>query len=119
MLHHDFLTFSVGTGQANTSFEIQFNEEEFSQTKDELIDIARELRQRYLSLEDVPVVTDLMNGPVGYIGQRSLVLEQLLLVAQTALFHSYYDLQFITIFRKKKKKNGIGCAGYLMEVFAI
>ena len=49
MLHHDFLTFSVGTGQANTSFEIQFNEEEFSQTKDELIDIARELRQRYLS----------------------------------------------------------------------
>ena len=61
MLHHDFLTFSVGTGQANTSFEIQFNEEEFSQTKDELIDIARELRQRYLSLEDVPVVTDLMN----------------------------------------------------------
>ena len=62
MLHHDFLTFSVGTGQANTSFEIQFNEEEFSQTKDELIDIARELRQRYLSLEDVPVVTDLMNA---------------------------------------------------------
>ncbi|PES22912.1 hypothetical protein, partial [Bacillus thuringiensis] len=88
MLHHDFLTFNVGTRQANTSFEIQFNEEEFSQTKDELIDIARELRQRYLSLEDVPVVTDLINGPVGYIGQRSLVLEQLqLLVVQTALFH--------------------------------
>ncbi|MBJ7931261.1 type VII secretion protein EssC [Bacillus toyonensis] len=105
MQHHDFLTFSVGTGQANTSFEIQFNEEEFSQTKDELIDIARELRQRYLSLEDVPVVTDLMNGPVGYIGQRSLVLEQLqLLVAQTALFHSYYDLQFITIFPEEEKE---------------
>ncbi len=86
-------------------FEIQFNEEEFSQTKDELIDIARELRQRYLSLEDVPVVTDLMNGPVGYIGQRSLVLEQLqLLVAQTALFHSYYDLQFITIFPEEEKE---------------
>ncbi len=120
MLHHDFLTFSVGTGQANTSFEIQFNEEEFSQTKDELIDIARELRQRYLSLEDVPVVTDLMNGPVGYISQRSLVLEQLqLLVAQTALFHSYYDLQFITIFPEEEKKNGIGCASYHMEVFAI
>ncbi|GAB6424148.1 type VII secretion protein EssC [Bacillus luti] len=105
MLHHDFLTFSVGTGQANTSFEIQFNEEEFSQTKDELIDIARELRQRYLTLEEVPVVTDLINGPVGYIGQRSLVLEQLqLLVVQTALFHSYYDLQFITIFPEEEKE---------------
>ena len=71
-------------------------------------------------MEDVPVVTDLMNGPVGYIGQRSLVLEQLqLLVAQTALFHSYYDLQFITIFPEEEKENGIGCAGYHMEVFAI
>ncbi|MGG0240016.1 type VII secretion protein EssC [Bacillus rhizoplanae] len=104
MLHHDFLTYRVGTGQENTSFEIQFNEEEFSQKKDELIDAARELRQQYLSLQDVPVVTDLMNGPVGYIGQRSLVLEQLqLLVMQTALFHSYYDLQFITLFPEEEK----------------
>ena len=83
MLHHDFLTFSVGTGQANTSFEIQFNEEEFSQTKDELIDIARELRQRYLSLEDVPVVTDLMNGPVGYIGQRSFSVRAITIISCT------------------------------------
>ncbi|MGF9963743.1 type VII secretion protein EssC [Bacillus rhizoplanae] len=105
MLHHDFLTYRVGTGQENTSFEIQFNEEEFSQKKDELIEAARELRQQYLSLQDVPVVTDLMNGPVGYIGQRSLVLEQLqLLVMQTSLFHSYYDLQFITLFPEEEKK---------------
>lgn len=105
MLHHDFLTYRVGTGRADTSFEIQFSDEEFSQKKDELVELGRELRRRYLSLDDVPITTDLMNGPVGYIGQRSLVLEQLqLLVAQTSLFHSYYDLQFITIFPEEEKK---------------
>ncbi|PED05902.1 type VII secretion protein EssC [Bacillus pseudomycoides] len=105
IMHHDFLTYRVGKGNVDTSFEIEFNEEEFSQFKDELIAMARELRQQYLSQADVPVVTDLMNGPVGYIGQRSLVLEQLqLLVMQTALFHSYYDLQFITVFPEEEKK---------------
>lgn len=105
MLHHDFLTYRVGTGRTDISFEIQFSDEEFSQKKDELVELGRELRRRYLSLDDAPVTTDLMNGPVGYIGQRSLVLEQLqLLVAQTSLFHSYYDLQFITIFPEEEKK---------------
>lgn len=105
MLHHDFLTYRVGTGRTDMSFEIQFSDEEFSQKKDELVELGRELRRRYLSLDDVPITTDLMNGPVGYIGQRSLVIEQLqLLVAQTSLFHSYYDLQFITIFPEEEKK---------------
>ncbi|HDR4571463.1 type VII secretion protein EssC [Bacillus cytotoxicus] len=104
MMHHDFLHYRVGKGDVDTSFEIEFNEEEFSQHKDELIVMGRELRQKYLSQKDVPVVTDLMNGPVGYIGQRSLVLEQLqLLVMQTALFHSYYDVQFITVFPEEEK----------------
>ena len=57
-----------------------------------------------MRLVDVPIVTDLVNGPVGYIGQRSLVLEQLqLLVMQSAQFHSYHDLQFITIFPEEEK----------------
>src|SRR5699024_7292642 len=50
------------------------------------------------------IATSLINGPVGYIGQRDLVLEQLqLLVMQTALFHSYHDLQFIVIFPEEEK----------------
>ena len=104
MFHHDFLTFRVGLGEVDSSFELEFSEEEFTLDKDELVDAARDLRSQYVGLVDVPVVTDLMNGPVGYIGQRSLVLEQLqLLVMQTALFHSYHDLQFITIFPEEEK----------------
>lgn len=104
MFHHDFLQFRTGLGKVDSSFDIEFNEEEFTQEKDELVDAARALLSQYQGITDVPVVTSLMNGPVGYIGQRELVLEQLqLLVMQTALFHSYYDVQFITIFPEEEK----------------
>ncbi|MEH7118622.1 type VII secretion protein EssC [Neobacillus vireti] len=104
MFHHDFLMYRVGLGEIESSFEIEFNVEEFTLEKDELIEAASDLRAQFLSLDDVPVVTSLMRGPVGYIGQRHLVIEQLqLLVMQTALFHSYHDLQFVTIFPEEEK----------------
>lgn len=105
IFHHDFLNFRAGLGKVQSSFEIQFNEEEFTQEKDELVDEARELLSQYKEIENVPVVTSLMKGPVGYIGHRKLVLEQLqLLVMQIALFHSYHDVQFITIFPEEEKE---------------
>ncbi|WP_339177701.1 type VII secretion protein EssC [Oceanobacillus sp. FSL W7-1293] len=105
LFHHDFLNYRVGLGKVDLSFEIDFKDEEFDKEKDELVDASRELHSQYREIENVPVVTSLMNGPVGYIGSRHLVLEQLqLLVMQTALFHSYHDLQFITIFPEEEKK---------------
>lgn len=104
MFHHDFLMYRVGLGNIDSSFPIEFSVEEFTQEKDELVEAARQLRSQYLTLENVPVVTSLVNGPIGYIGERNLVLEQLqLLVMQTSLFHSYYDLQFVTIFPEEEK----------------
>lgn len=105
IFHHDFLNYRVGLGEIDLSFDIDFKDEEFRQEKDELVDAARGLHAQYKAMKDVPVVTSLMKGPVGYIGTRNLVLEQLqLLVMQTALFHSYHDLQFITVFPEEEKK---------------
>lgn len=104
MFHHDFLQYRTGLGTAERSFEIDFNEEEFTQEKDVLVDEARELLKQHEDLHNVPVVASLMKGPVGYIGQRHLVLEQLqLLVMQIALFQSYHDVQFITVFPEEEK----------------
>lgn len=104
MLHHDFLTFRVGTGTEPISFSVDYKEEEFTQEKDELLEAATKLKAQYYEVKNIPIATDLMNGPVGYIGPRRLVLEQLqMLVMQTALFHSYFDLQFITIFPEEEK----------------
>lgn len=105
MFHHDFLTYRAGLGKVDSSFELDFNEEEFSQEQDELVDAARDLSLRYDGITSVPIVANLMKGPVGYIGQRNLVLEQLqLLVMQLSLFHSYHDVQFITIFPEEEKE---------------
>src|SRR5699024_4748348 len=94
MYHHDFLEYRVGLGNIETSFEIEFREEEFTQDEDELMKEAQNLRELYKHQDNVPVTTSLMKGPVGYIGQRNLVLEQLqLLMMQHALFHSYHELQ--------------------------
>lgn len=102
--HHDFLEFRTGLGNVDTSFDIDFKEEEFTEEEDVLIDMARDLYESYKTVEQVPVVTSLMKGPVGYIGQRALVLEQLQqVVMQLALFHSYHDVQFITIFPEEEK----------------
>ncbi|MUK87585.1 type VII secretion protein EssC [Ornithinibacillus sp. L9] len=102
--HHDFLTFRAGLGKVESSFDIEFNEEEFTQEKDELIDAARDLLSQHKEIQHVPVITTLMKGPVGYIGHRKLVIEQLqLLVIQLSLFHSYHELQFITIFPEEEK----------------
>jgi len=103
MFHHDFLTYRVGLGKKDASFEIDFSEEEFTQDKDELMKEARELYDEYREIDQVPISTSLVEGPVGYIGQRSLVLEQLqLMIMQTAFFQSYHDLQFIVVFPEEE-----------------
>ncbi len=105
MFHHDFLMYRVGVGDIDPSFEIEFSEEEFTLDKDELVKEAKELHVQFQKMKQVPITTTLMNGPVGYIGQRSLVLEQLqLLVMQTAFFHSYHEVQFVVIFPEEEKE---------------
>ncbi len=56
-----------------SSFSVEFQQEEFSQEKDELVEEAVKIKGQYLSINEVPVATDLMHGPVGYIGPRRLV----------------------------------------------
>ncbi|GAA5417106.1 type VII secretion system protein EssC [Paraliobacillus ryukyuensis] len=104
MYQHDFLHFRAGIGDVKTNFFIEFKEEEFTQDKDELTEGARNLRDQFEGISDVPIVTTLTNGPVGYIGQRNLLIEQLQLLAiQLSMFHSYHDIQFITIFPEYEK----------------
>ncbi|WP_152655085.1 type VII secretion protein EssC [Oceanobacillus sp. CFH 90083] len=101
---HDFLSFRAGIGDVEASYAIDLSVEEFMKEEDELVDEAKALKKQFEHLENVPITTSLMKGPVGYIGHRQLVLEQLqLLVLQLSMFHSYHDLQFITVFPEEEK----------------
>jgi S-DNA-T family DNA segregation ATPase FtsK/SpoIIIE len=104
-LHFDFLYYRLGLGNVLSSSEISYSNKERGKETDDLEKSGYELYTKSLELTDMPVLANLMNGPVGYIGPRNLVLEQLhLLVNQLSVFHSYHDLQFISIFPEAEKE---------------
>ena len=104
MLHHDFLMYRVGLGTVDSSFEIELNTEEFTLDKDELMDKAKTLRSQYLTLDHVPVVTSLMNGPVGYIGQRPLVWNSYKCWSCRLLYFTVIMICSLSRFFQKRKK---------------
>ncbi|MFI3886555.1 type VII secretion protein EssC [Streptococcus parauberis] len=97
-LHFDFLYYRLGLGQVPTAYDIRYSQPERSGKKDPLEHEGFRLYNQNRNIEDMPIVANLSHGPVGYIGPRGLVLEQLqLMVNQLAFFHSYHDIQFITV----------------------
>ncbi|MGT2930054.1 type VII secretion protein EssC [Streptococcus dentasini] len=100
----DFLYYRLGLGEVPTSYRLEYSQQERSGVKDPLEMEGFALYESHKKLDDMPVLANLKNGPVGYVGERSLVLEQLqLLVHQLAVFHSYHDVQFITIIPEAEK----------------
>ena len=97
-LHFDFLYYRLGLGEVPTSYNIHYSQPERSGKKDPLENEGYNLYFNNRYIKNMPIVANLSHGPVGYIGPRGLVLEQLqLMVNQLAFFHSYHDVQFITI----------------------
>lgn len=102
--HFDFLYYRLGLGNVPVSYDLSYSQQERSGKKDPLESEGYALYYRHLTIPEMPVVANLSHGPVGYIGPRPLVLEQLqLLVNQIAMFHSYHDVQFITIMPEEEK----------------
>ena len=104
-LHFDFLYYRLGLGKLPTSYQLTYGQEERSGKKDALEEEGYALYSRHKKIPDMPIPANLSHGPVGYVGPRNLVLEQLqLLVMQLATFHSYHDVQFITILPEEEKE---------------
>ena len=105
-LHFDFLAYRLGLGKVPTSYELKYGQEERSGKKDALEEEGYALFQAHQKIDNLPIVASLNRGPVGYVGPRPIVLEQLqLLVAQLAVFHSYHDLTIIPIIPEEEKES--------------
>lgn len=103
-LHFDFLYYRLGLGEVPVSFDLNYAQTERSGKRDPLELEGFELYEQNKQIKDMPIVANLSHGPVGYIGPRTLVIEQLqLMVNQLAMFHSYHDVQFITIMPEEEK----------------
>ncbi|WP_233448971.1 type VII secretion protein EssC, partial [Paenilisteria weihenstephanensis] len=102
--HHDYLEYRVGVADSRPSFDIQFDQAELEDKKDPLVDEGAEVQEKYHYITNVPVSLSLANGSVGYVGPRPLVIEQLQLVlSQIAFFHSYHDVEFVSLFPIEEK----------------
>lgn len=95
----DFLNVRIGSHSRTPMFEIKLPERKLNEKFDELYEDARELRNNFKITTDAPLDIDLKEANVGIIGTKQLsvlLAQQILLELMT--FHSYHDLQLLTIF---------------------
>ena len=102
--YFDFLTYKLGKGEVEPSFNVEYNKSETTKVKVEVDQDINNLLDYYKVIKDVAVKNDI-HVPMGYIGTRRVVIEQVQqLIIQIAAFQSYHDVQFITIFREEEKQ---------------
>ncbi|MGT2772531.1 type VII secretion protein EssC [Streptococcus marimammalium] len=98
--HFDFLTYRLGLGDVPASFKIDYADSELTQYNKDASQKVRELIHYYQTIPNAPILNEVA-GPIGYIGMRKVVIEQVQqLMMQLATFQSYHDVQFIPIFRE-------------------
>lgn len=103
--HHDFLHYKLGITNIKKSFELDYQEDEFIQRRDELFDDAKEVYEYYKDVEQAPLINDLIHGPIAYVGNRKLIVEELeKMLIQLSTFHSYHDIEFLFVIREDERE---------------
>lgn len=101
--HFDFLDYQLGKAEIKPSFVIDFNQADMTKYNEEAGNKVDEILKYYRFLKELPLCTDLRTVPVGYIGSRKIVIEQIQqMMVQVAAFQSYHDVTFIPIFREEE-----------------
>lgn len=102
-LHFDFLYYRLGLGEMKASSEVSSSQTEKQKALDDMELEGQALYENNQVIQEMPVTANLMKGPVGYIGPRHIVVEQLhLLVNQLTFFQSYHDLQIVSVFPEEE-----------------
>ena len=101
----DFMTVSLGTGDAPMKIDIKFPEDRFSMAEDDLKSMVTEVGTAPKMLKNVPIIFSLLeeniSGIIGNeIGSKTLINNILI---QLMAFHSYADLKIILFTDKAKE----------------
>ncbi|MDG3131462.1 type VII secretion protein EssC [Streptococcus suis] len=100
--HFDFLSYSLGLGDVESSFRVEYSDSELTKYNAHANQKVQELLSYYRIVEQVPLANTI-KSPIGYIGTRQVVIEQVQqMMMQLATFQSYHDVQFIPIFREEE-----------------
>lgn len=100
----DFLNIALGyrTGPTNLKIKVGYNE--LAIEDDEYEEEAKKIEKEFSTIDGKPVVVDLKKAHLGIVGEKSNIHEQLkIIISQIAFFHSYHDVEIITIYDEKYK----------------
>jgi S-DNA-T family DNA segregation ATPase FtsK/SpoIIIE len=96
----DFLAVSVGKAYAPCKFRIKMEEDDLKTKADELEEEARAVVNEFSYMQQ-PIVVDLKKAHMGLVGEKDTIHEQLKhIVTQLTFFHSYHDLEIVTIYNE-------------------
>lgn len=97
--HHDFLHIRIGRAKIPLSFEVELNEEDFSEKEDQLFEDAKAIYNHFKSANHLPRTVCLMRKSVGLIGSPYIMREQIaMIINQIGFFHSYRDVELIHLY---------------------
>lgn len=100
--HFDFLSYRLGLGDIPASFQVDYSDTELTKYNAEAHQKVKDLLSYYQVTHNVPI-SNIIKSPIGYIGTRQVVIEQVQqMMMQLATFHSYHDVQFISVFREEE-----------------
>ncbi|MFV0479977.1 MAG: type VII secretion protein EssC [Anaerorhabdus sp.] len=100
---NDFLEVRLGSQTRKPLFKLDLDGKKMMDEDDELYDMAKNLVSEFDSVSGVGISIDLKKCNVGIVGTKELavlIVKQFLLEIMT--FHSYHDVQLLTIFDQRQ-----------------
>lgn len=71
-VHEDFLDVWIGTGTVESACQVEYREQDFIDTEDEMMDFPRQMNEKYKRLENMPIALHLAQvSAVGFVGNRT------------------------------------------------
>lgn len=101
----DFINISMGYYNTDPHYNLKFQNDNISGDKDDLIDDADKVYQKYKTIQNVKYHIDLKKYHLGLIGERKLAHQEIKrIILELTTFHSYYDLNIILLYHPQYAK---------------
>lgn len=103
---NDFLVIRVGIGNEELGFEVKYPEQKFTITENELLEQVKEIEQKYMVVDKIPILLSLYeNNLVGIIDEFDNGHSFLnFIILQLIAYYGYDDVKFVTFTSKKNEK---------------
>lgn len=97
--HVDYLSVRLGDGIVESACQVDYKQEEYVETEDELMEYPKLLHDKYQYLNEMPVLLNLKNtNAVGFIGARTKLYQmEKNLIMEFAASHFYKDVKLFLI----------------------